>query len=75
MKYAAVFVAMSRVKKRKHIRLLEPFSVNSREDLYGYLESIRPDKNIAPFMHGYRSFGSKWDPMLALSYSKKNKKN
>ncbi len=49
--YAAIFVAMSRVADKDHIRrLLEnTSSAFSRKSLYEYLADITPDENIAPF--------------------------
>ena len=72
MEYAAIFVAMSRVAHKSHLRLLEPNTVQSRESLYSYLEHLAPDPSIAPFLHGYgNGSSSQWDPSLALSYTPK----
>ncbi len=68
MKYAAIFVAMSRVEMKDHLRLLEPNTVQSRESLYQYLETLKPEPNIAPFLHGYTANNAAWDPNLALTY-------
>lgn len=70
---AATFVSMSRVEDLQHIRLLERNMVQSRSSFYTYLQDIKPDKNIAPFLHGYAQDGLPWDPNLALSYSKTKK--
>ena len=72
MKYAAVFVATSRIKKSKHIRLLEPITVQNRKKLYEYLPTLIPDPSIAPFLHGYSADGCPWDPNRALSYKTQN---
>ena len=68
MKYAAIFVAMSRVEMKDHLCLLEPNTVQSRESLYQYLETLKPEPNIAPFLHGYTANNAAWDPNLALTY-------
>ena len=71
MKYAAVFVATSRIKKSKHIRLLEPITVQNRKKLYEYLPTLIPDPSIAPFLHGYSGADDcPWNPNRALSYTK-----
>jgi Helicase len=75
MSYAAIFVAMSRVKNRNHIRLLEPKSVLHRKSHYEYLADLRPEQHIAPFLHGYKSFGSTWDYNKALTYSRRSGTN
>ena len=71
MKYAAIFVAMSRVTDKNHIRLLEKDTILPRSTLYEYLPSVSPDSNIAPFLHGYSDDGLPWNPSRALSYSRK----
>ena len=71
MKHAAVFVAMSRVCKRDHMRLLEPGGVRDmreRRTLYEYLEELRPDPYIGPFFHGFNGNNSTWCPERALNY-------
>ena len=69
MKYAAIFVAMSRVAETDHIRLLEPDTIYQRESLYSYLSSIQPQKHIGPFLHGYSEDGLPWNPQQALQFS------
>ena len=73
LKYAAMFVAMSRVEHSNHLRLLEPETVLHRSSYYEYLMWLKPHKDIAPFQHGYATFGSKWDYKWALTYSKRTK--
>ena len=64
IQYAALFVAMSRVKQADHIRLL----VHGDMD---YLTSLRPEKNVMAFYHGYETsnvMGMTWAPSTALQY-------
>jgi hypothetical protein len=72
MQYAAIFVAMSRVKHSDHLRLLEPTTAQPRSSSYQYLCHLRPDKSIAPFLYGYRDNGLSWDAARALSFSFQN---
>ena len=54
MEYAAIFVALSRVKHGNHLRLLEPFNnVDTRASLYKWLTLLRPNNDIAPFLRGF----------------------
>ena len=77
MKFAAVFVAMSRVRCSEHIRLLhhaDPSRRYSFEDTYSYLTELRPCRHAQAFMHGYTPDNavpgsSKWDRTKALGYS------
>ena len=81
MKYAAVFVALSRVKCRKHLRLLRHKPSGLSFDplrAYGYLPQLRPSREICAFYHGFsQSPGANtsslecdlWNPSRALSYS------
>ena len=75
LNYAAVFVALSRVKCREHIRLLRhplsPGQLFNWAETYKYLTSLRPDRDVAAFYHGYSNCCNNarhWDPNLALSY-------
>lgn len=70
MKYAAVFVAMSRVATKDHIRLLEKSTIGHRSSLYDYISTLAPESHIAPFLYGYSTEGAPWDPSRCLSYSK-----
>ena len=65
---------MSRIEHRDHIRLLERQTVQERGAAYHYLTEIKPDKSIAPFLHGYTADGLPWDPVHALTYSKRKEK-
>ena len=75
MKYASVFVAMSRVKNSNHIRLLETSKVSARAPQYNYIDKLKPNKYIPPFLHGYNDHdehsepGVEWNPQLACDYS------
>jgi hypothetical protein len=74
MEFAAVFVAMSRVREAKHIRLLPRFPRGSPFDMieaYGYLCSLRPEKYVAAFYHGYPApcHGFSWNKLQALQYT------
>ena len=54
MVYAAIFVALSRVKQREHLRLLEPTTtLPGRLSLYDWLTQLRPNSDILPFLHGF----------------------
>ena len=72
MVYAAVFVAMSRVKCKEHIRLLKhspkPGEKIDFASAYKYLTFLRPMREIAPFYHGFCDSQCCWDPSLALSF-------
>ncbi|CAB9516444.1 helicase PIF1 [Seminavis robusta] len=86
LEFAAVFVAMSRVKDKRHIRLLchrslgSPFSPSAA---YDYLTQLVPDRNASAFNHGFlppskpsrstRSAANQgvfWDPSRALAFSR-----
>ena len=55
MNYAALFVALSRVKQGSHLRLIEPSStVDTRASIYKWLlTTLSPNTDIAPFIHGF----------------------
>jgi hypothetical protein len=64
--FAALFVAMSRVKEGNHIRLLG-------HDNLQYLTTIRPSRVVMAFYHGYEptpSMEMLWKPSRALEYSR-----
>ena len=84
MEFAAVFVAMSRVKEKGHIRLLThklpgTGSFNSRE-AYSYITHLHPSENVMAFYKGYTDPGLEdqhatadpngmtWNPNQALNY-------
>ena len=58
MKYAAVFVALSRVQHQSHIRLLEHkpgISTEARSSFYNYLLHLKQDRSAAAFLHGFQA--------------------
>ena len=64
IEFAALFVAMSRVKQGDHMRLL----VHGNMD---YLTSLKPEKYVMAFYHGYEpsdSLGMTWMPSTALQH-------
>ena len=78
MEYAAVFVALSRVASKDHIRLLRHAKVGRMfdpEEAYGYLAKLKPARAVAAFYHGFvprtgrgtTSLGEAWNPERALS--------
>ena len=81
MEFAAVFVAMSRVRSKEHIRLLKHRQVGFRHDAakaYSYLSELRPDKYVMAFYHGFLQGsnaamagggGLIWNPRTSLDYS------
>ena len=68
MVYAAVFVALSRVKEREHLRLLEPSSsFPARSSLYEWLAQLKPNSDIFPFLHGFLP-SQHWDFSRSLQF-------
>ena len=73
MKYASLFVAMSRSKQRQHIRLLQhrkhALQTNPSDD-YKCITSLSPNQFAMAFYHGYPTAqGSPWNWKKALTYS------
>ena len=71
MEFAAIFVAMSRVKSSSHIRLL-PHPEKTRLEAYQYLTYLKPSREAAAFYHGYEETndgGMVWNQSTALAYS------
>ena len=83
MEFAAIFVAMSRVKERGHIRLLThklpgTGRFNPRE-AYAYITRLRPSDYVLAFYEGYTrphgtpstpvQEGMTWNPSKALEYT------
>ena len=67
IEFAALFVAMSRVKEGNHMRLLGC-------DNLQYLTTIKPSRVVMAFYHGYEptpSMGMLWNPSRALEYSRR----
>jgi hypothetical protein len=72
MEFAAVFVAMSRVRCKDHIRLISHRQHVPSED-YLYLEDLKPNIYVSGFYHGYsfseHTYFSAWDAAKALEYN------
>ena len=65
MKFAAIFVGMSRVQFSDHMRLLKhklPGVPYDREKDHSYLTELRPDPDVTKFYAGYQKNGSAWNP-------------
>jgi hypothetical protein len=52
MKYASVFVALSRVKSKNHIRLLKHSKMSDQKS-YEYVQHMKPDENVLKFYSGF----------------------
>ena len=68
MEFAAVFVAMSRVKCKKHLRLL-PRPAQNHDKSYKYLEKLKPLESVMTFYSGYEGSldqGHVWNWKKAL---------
>ncbi len=65
MKFPAIFVAMSRVKKAEHIRVLYHEGLFIEEEV-SYLTSLKPNKAVALFYSGYKENNGSWDPDCAV---------
>jgi len=74
MEFAAVFVAMSRVAKQDHIRLLTHLHGQkefSAKDAYSFITELKPSSHAMACYHGFKPCdggGLIWDPHRALSY-------
>jgi hypothetical protein len=71
--YPAIFVALSRVQMRDHIRLL-PTNQDPRAPLkcYEYLTKLKPDPYSMAFYHGFKFIDDDaqvWDPSTALTFN------
>lgn len=69
MKFASVFVGMSRVKTSNHLRMLEhiPGTVQgNRKRALSYLTDLLPNKNINIFNAGFDNNNGCWDWRKAL---------
>ena len=78
LSYASVYVAMSRVKRGEHIRLLlHDRGHTERWNSLLYLRNLRPDKYIKPFFEGFgtEAVGNwdRWEAQRAVtSYNENN---
>ena len=69
MNFAAVFVAMSRVRDGNHLRLL-PHPGN-RDKHYQHLPLLKISQAVMAFYHGFTgnpTDGQQWSPARALQY-------
>ena len=66
MSYAAIYVALSRVKFRNNIRLLLASDKPLVWESLLYLERLKPEKSIKAFFEGYRHNNQQWDSDIAL---------
>lgn len=69
MKYASVFVGMSRVKEGEHIRLLEHGRgsiIGGRQNAYGYIANLLPQKSISMYEAGFQESKGMWNQQRAL---------
>jgi hypothetical protein len=65
MEFAAVFVALSRVRSADHIRLLVHNTFTATQN-HLYLTDLKPDYHVKAFYNGFRG-SRKWSPQLALN--------
>ena len=69
LNFAQVFVALSRVKTRENIRLIQHPNA-SNEEAYSYITQLKPHPDVVAFYKGFKpstSGGFIWDANLALS--------
>jgi len=66
--FPAFFVAISQVKKRSDLRLLNPGPENEQAFInsYSYLEHLTPSKDITIFYSGYVRNNGIWNPKKAM---------
>ena len=80
MKYASIFVALSRVKSSAHMRLVRHGDI-TYEDSYEYLLSLEPLEYVSKYYKGFQPTstddddggGLIWNPNKALRHHKNNK--
>jgi len=69
MQHAAIFVALSRVKSREHIKFLNHGvgPLRTRERAFEHLTRLLPNASIQQFCHGFEhTDGAQWNPQKAL---------
>ena len=69
MEYASVFVGMSRVKNREHIRILQHLPgtpLGNRRNAFSYLSSLLPNKSIRAYNAGFVDNNGIWNAKEAL---------
>ena len=66
--YAALYVALSRVKCKEDIRLFLHYDLSGQPDYerITYIDSLKPDKSINAFFEGYKFDKNKWNADIAL---------
>ena len=73
MEFAAVFVAMSRVQQKDHLKLLVHRHIvqkHNPKEAYDYVTHLTPDINVIAFYNGYEVLHNgalQWNPTKALS--------
>jgi hypothetical protein len=65
LNFEAVFVAMSRVEKASHLRLLH-HSNNPRYQSLQYLIDLQPSKYVRQYYKGFANNNGQWDAVEAL---------
>jgi len=67
MTYPSIFVAMTRVKHRDHLRILYHDS-GARPGRVGlqYIATLKPNKNVLHYYAGFTNSNGLWDPLKAL---------
>ena len=76
MSYACLYVALSRVRKREHVRLLLNECNNKTQQwcTLEYISHLAPDKSIKAFFAGFSNtsdddwLNNDWNKQLALDY-------
>jgi hypothetical protein len=70
LKYAGIYVAMSRVRQRQDIRLLLHDTGEEGQDVWTTLEyvtALKPERSIKAFFAGYANDANHWDADLAYN--------
>jgi hypothetical protein len=67
--FAGLFVALSRVRKRENIRILQHLEGTLKDPApaFGYLIDLLPDKYVTQFYAGYPENEGLWQPRLAMA--------
>ena len=82
MKFAAIFIAMSRVQKKEHIQLLHHRQNGKKFNplqAYSYITQLKPDDNVMSFYAGFidtdtdtdtasSNKGALWSPQADLAF-------
>ena len=72
--YAALYVALSRVKCKKDIRLFLHHGLSGKPDIEDllFIDILKPDKSINAFFEGYKYDNTKWNATDALEKFNQN---